>query len=259
MRFQIIDPHLHFQSASLYDLRLMSLSGVRFMVGFSQPAYRFSYPETYHDHFERLIRFEKARAESVGVKVFLALGISPKAMLRDPFSVVDFMDKYLDLDFVVAIGECGITDHNDVMELETLKMMFELGRKHEKPVFVDLPQSYRKQAIKKIEKLVVDTDISPELVVLNEMDTLTALDISNSPFWFGFTLWPKTTENMVENALKGDLPLDRVIISSNFDPMCPDPLLLPKVILDLELSGYDEIILRKVFYENPAKLFNLKV
>ncbi len=258
MRIPIIDPHIHFQSASFYDLRLMALSGVEAIVGFSQPAYKFSYPETYHDHFERLIRFEKSRAEKVGIRVYLALGISPKAMIRDPFSVVDFMDKYLDLDFVVALGECGITDHNDVMELETLKMMFELGRKHKKPVFVDLPENYRKHAIKKIEKLAEDTDIPPELVVLNDMDILTALDVINLPFWFGFSLWPSTTKNMVENIFKGDLPLDRILLSSNFDPLCPNPLILPETVLELSLNGYDDFIIKKVIYENPQKLFNLK-
>ncbi len=258
MRIRIIDSHIHFQSASLYDLELMSLAGVDVIVGFSQPTYRFSYPETYFDHYERLLRFEKARAESVGIKVYLALGISPKAMIKDPFVVVEKLERYLQLDFVVAIGESGLTNYNDVVELETLKIMFELGRKFKKPVFVDLPDDYRKQAIKKIEKLASDADIPPELVVLNEIDFLTALDVEDLPFWFGFTLWPESTKNMVENIFKGDLPLDRVILSSNFDSLARDPLAFPKTALELKLKGYDEFILDKVLYENPKRLFKLE-
>lgn len=257
MNIRIIDSHIHFQAASIYDLELMSLAGIESIVGFSQPTYRFSYPETYFDHYERLLRFEKARAESVGIKVYLAFGISPKAMIKDPFTVVEKLESYLNLDFVVAIGECGLTNYNDVVELETLKIMFELGRKFKKPVFVDLPKDYRKQVIKRIEKLVSDTNIPPKFVVLNEIDFLTALDIEDLPFWFGFTLWPETTKNMVENIFKGDLPLDRVILSSNFDPLTRDPLALPRTALELRLKGYDEIILNKVLYENPKKLFGI--
>ncbi len=255
---QIFDPHIHFQSASLYDLELMSLSGVKFIVGFSQPAYRFFHPETYMDHYERLLRFEKARAESVGIRTYLAMGISPKAKMLDPFLILENLESYLKLDVVVAIGECGLEDINDVVELETLKIMFELGRKFKKPVFVDLPQEGKKNAIRKISKLVEEADIPYNLVVLNGIDVWTALDVQNLPFWFCFNLHPHNTKNFTENLFKGDMPLDRILVSSNFDPYARDPLLLPKAVLELKLLGYDEIILNKVFYENPKRLFNLK-
>ena len=253
---QIFDPHIHFQSASLYDLELMSLAGVKIMVGFSQPAYRFFHSETYLDHYERLLRFEKARAESVGIKTYLAMGISPKAKMTDPFLILESLENYLKLDVVAAIGECGLDDVNDVVELETLKVMFELGRKFKKPVFVDLPEEGKKNAIKKIAKLAEEADIPPKLVVLNGIDLWTALDVQDLPFWFCFNLHTNPAKNFTENILKGDLPLDRILISSNFDPYTKDPLLLPKAILELKLLGYDEVILNKVFNENPKRLFN---
>ncbi len=72
-----------------------------------------------------------------------------------------------------------------------------------------------------------------------------------------FNLHPNPPKNLTENVLKGDLPLDRILISSNFDPYAKDPLLLPKAVLDLKLLGYEDIILEKVFYENPKRLFGL--
>ncbi|MFZ8833517.1 MAG: TatD family hydrolase [Candidatus Caldipriscus sp.] len=254
---QIFDPHIHFQSASLYDLELMSLSGVKFIVGFSQPAYRFFHPETYLDHYERLLRFEKARAESVGIKTYLAMGISPKAKMRDPLIILESLENYLKLDVVVAIGECGIEDIYDVVELETLKVMFELGRRYKKPVFVDLPEEGKRNAVKKVLKLAEEADIPANLVVLNGIDVWTALDFQDLPVWFCFNLHPNPPKNLTQNVLKGDLPLDRILISSNFDPYAKDPLLLPKAVLDLKLLGYEDIILEKVFYENPKRLFGL--
>jgi hypothetical protein len=59
--------------------------------------------------------------------------------------------------------------------------MFELGRRFKKPVFVDLPEEGKRNAIKKVLKLAEEADIPANLVVLNGIDVWTALIYTQIP------------------------------------------------------------------------------
>ncbi|NPA80635.1 MAG: hypothetical protein GXO29_06280 [Thermotogae bacterium] len=255
----VVDAHIHSEGLSLYDLRLMALMGVRTVVSFFKPYYRSSHPASYTDQLERFLRVEKARVESVGLKTYLAMGISPTAALRDPFSVVEYLEEYLKYDFVVAIGEAGITDHNDALQLETLKLQMELARRFKKPLFIDLPEDNRKYAFKKVERLIEDVGLQPDLVVLSNVSPLFVLDTSERPYWFSFSLFPERpfVETLTENILRGDYPIERVLLTSNLDAFATDPTVLPSALYDVEVRGHYLPMIEKVLVENPKRLFKI--
>ncbi len=239
----------------------MALMGVRWLVSFFKPYYRISDRGSYVDQLERFVRVEKARVESVGIKTYLAIGISPNASLRDPFSLVEILEDYLKHDFVVAIGESGFNDYNDPLEIETLKVQMELARKFNKPIFVDLPDENKKYAFRRVEKLVADVDIDPSLVVLNNLTPLFMLDVSDSGFWMCASLYPERgfTDTLPEKILSGDFPIDRTLLTSNQDTFTLRPTVLPEVLYTLELKGHFPPIMEKVMFENPVRLFKLEV
>lgn len=238
----------------------MALMGVREVVSFFKPYYRFSSTSSYVDRLERFIRVEKGRVESTGLKAHLAIGISPASGIRDPFPLMDYLAEYLQFGFVVAIGETGLSEYNDLLQLETLKLQMELARKFNKPIFIDLPEENRKHALKRIEKLIREVDLSPSLVVLNNVTPSIVLELSDRPYWFCFSLFPDRpfVESLPESILRGDYPIDRVLLTSNLDAFAHNPTVLPEVLYDLEVSGHYLPMMEKVMVENPKRLFGLK-
>ena len=254
-----VDAHLHTEGLSVYDLRQMALMGVRTVVTFFKPYYRVSGTDSYVDLIERFIRVEKNRVESTGIKTYLAIGISYAAGIRDPFPLVEKLEDYLKFDFVVAIGEAGLSDFNDALQVEILKIQMELSRKFGKPIFVDLPEGNKKYAFKRVEKLVNEVGLDPSLVVLNEVTPLLVLDLSDKPYWFCFSLFPDRpfVETLPENILRGDFPMDRVLLTSNLDAFTDNPTLLPETLYDLEVGGHYLPMIERLMRDNPARLFKL--
>ncbi len=254
-----VDAHVHTEGLSRYDLRQMALMGVRTVVSFFKPYYRFSHTASYIDRVERFVRVEKSRVESTGLKTYLAIGISPYAGIRDPFSIVEHLEDYLKFDFVVAIGEAGLSDYNDPLQLEILKLQMELSRKFKKPIFVDLPDENKKYAFKRVERLIGEVGLEPSLVVINNVTPLLVLDLSDRPYWFCFSLFPERpfVETLPENILRGDFPIDRVLLTSNLDAYTDNPTLLPEALYDLEVEGHYLPMLEKVMSENPKRLFKI--
>lgn len=254
-----VDAHIHTEGLSRYDLRQMALMGVRTVVSFFKPYYRFSHTASYVDRLERFIRVEKSRVESTGLKVHLAIGISYAAGIRDPFPIVERLEDYLQFDFIVAIGEAGLSDYNDPLQLEILKLQMELARKVKKPVFVDLPDENKKYAFRRVERIIDEVGLDPSLVVLNNVTPLLVLDLSDRPYWFCFSLFPEKpfVETLPENILRGDFPVDRVLLTSNLDAYTDNPTLLPEALYDLEVKGHYLPMIEKVMSENPRRLFKI--
>ncbi|NPB03322.1 MAG: hypothetical protein GXO39_02770 [Thermotogae bacterium] len=255
----VIDAHIHTEGLSSYDLRLLALTGVRTIISFFKPYYRFSHVVSYKDRIERFLRVERSRVESVGIKTYLAIGISPTSGLRDPFSLIEYLESYLKYDVVVGIGESGLTDYNDPLQLETLKLQMELARRFRKPVFVDLPEENKKHALKRVEKLLDEVGLDVSFVVLTNITPLLALDLGDSGYWLSFSLYPEKpfVETLPENILRGDFPIDRVLLTSNLDAYSLDPLILPKALYELEVRGHYLPMLKKVMVENPKRLFGI--
>ncbi len=260
---KLFDAHLHLDVRGFNDIEQMVLAGVRWAVSFSHNPYRMSSKEVYFDHYDRLLRVERARAAEAGLELWVALGVHPHAIPDDAFEILDALHSWASQQGVVALGEAGLTDSPSRIEREVLKEQMRIAKDLGKPIFVALPDKHRKKALNKLLDMVEEVDISPELVVVGRIGPALAKDASSEGFWIGVCLWPPQPYlepyNFAQAFLSEAYDPDRLIVTSDLGSYHRDPLALPRVVFAMERAGVPEETLRRIFYENPRRLYGLPI
>ena len=260
---KIFDAHLHLDVRGFNDIEGMVLAGVRWAVSFSHNPYRMSSKEVYFDHYDRLLRVERARASEAGLQLWVALGVHPHAVPDDAFELLDALRGWANQEGVVALGEAGLTDSPTRMEREVLKEEMRIARDLKKPIFVTLPEKHRRKCFNRVVEMAEEVDVSPELVVVSNVDPTLAKSVASEGFWVGVNMWPPRPytqpENFAQAFLSEAYDPDRLLVFSDLCSYHTDPLALPRVAFAMERAGVPEEVLRKVFLENPKKLYNLPI
>jgi predicted metal-dependent TIM-barrel fold hydrolase len=92
------------------DYDAMSKAGIEVIV---QPSFWLGSPRTsvgtFEDYWEHMITFETARAKEFGIEHFVCISVNPKESTVRPLALdaLKAMEKYLERERVVAIGEIG--------------------------------------------------------------------------------------------------------------------------------------------------------
>lgn len=251
------DAHVHADVRSYEDFRSMAIAGVVKAVTCAHDVYRMSTSQVYLDHYDRLLRVETWRATKAGVELYAALGVHPSAIPRDADSLLEQLPELLKQERVVAVGETGL-ELKDKRETKILERQLALALELDMPIIIHTPKREKAKAVKEILKLVDNSGIKPERVMidhLREESMKTALDTG---VYLGLSIQPPSKLSHMEAAeLVRKYGSERVVLSSDMSSIPSDPLALPRCALIMRGIGVSGGEVRRVTYKNAAKFFKL--
>jgi uncharacterized protein len=255
---RIFDPHAHMTSRTTDDYEAMAASGVQALV---EPAFWLGQPRTsagsFVDYFNSLLGWERFRASQFGIRHHCTIGLNPKesnddALRRD---VLDLLPRFLAKDGVVAVGEIGF-DSMTASERESFDAQLRLAKEHELPVLVHTPHRDKAAGTRDTLRLVEQTGVAPETVVVDHNNELTVSEVLASGCWAGFSIYPgtKMDEYRMVRILEEHGP-ERILVNSACDWGISDPLKVSKTVAAMQAAGFDEDDVDRVVWRNPVEFF----
>jgi uncharacterized protein len=255
---RIFEPHAHMTSRTTDDYEAMAAAGVKVLV---EPAFWLGQPRSsvgsFIDYFNSLLGWERFRAAQFGIRHHCTIGLNPKEANDDELrrGVMEILPRYLAKDGVVAVGEIGY-DAMTPAEDEALRAQLDLAREFELPALVHTPHRDKLAGTRKTLRLVEETGVAPETILIDHNNELTVHEVHASGCWAGFSIYPNTKmdEYRMVRILE-DIGTDRILINSACDWGVSDPLKVAKTVAAMRDAGFDDDDVDKVVWRNPLEFF----
>jgi len=262
----MIDPHLHIDSRTREDLASMAASGIIAVISMTYyPHLHLSITsQTLLDYFERVIKFETWRAKQELIDVYVGIALNPVSIPPDYDKVLEAIPKYIAEDRVVAIGEIGLepgsqTCPDPERQKEIVRAQLKIAKEHGKPVIFHTPHLDKESWVEQYLDLIAQEKMEPSKVVIDHADASVIKRISDFGCNVGITVqpWRGLRPQDAAEILK-DCNLDSVLIDSDCNITLPsDSLSVPKTALEMKRIGFSEDDIKRVTFDNPARIFNL--
>ena len=259
---RLFDPHIHMYSRTTDDYDAMSKAGIEVIV---QPSFWLGGPRTsvgtFEDYWEHMISFETKRAREFGIEQFVCISVNPKEATERPLALdaLKAMDKYLDRERVVAIGEIGYNIINEFEEEVFIKQM-DLAAQKNMLMTIHLPHNNKPEGMRKIERILrSDTggkyNRGKILVDHNVEETIEkTLELG---MWAGLSVYP-VTKLSPDRAIRiiKDYGTEHIMIHSAADWGISDPLSVPLVAREMRKQGvFSTGDIEKVTFYNAYDFF----
>jgi len=254
---RIFDPHIHMTSRTTDDYERMAAAGVRALV---EPAFWLGQPRTsvgsFTDYFDSLVGWEPFRAAQFGIRHHCTIALNPKEA-NDPRcrEVLPVLPRYLAKDGVVAVGEVGY-DSMTPEEDEVFAAQLALALAHELPALVHTPHRDKARGTERSLKVVAESGLPPERVVLDHLNEVTVQEVADSGCWMGFSIYPDTKMSpprMV--AILREYGLERKLVNSAADWGRSDPLLTAVTGAAMLAAGFTDDDVDRVLWRNPVEFY----
>ena len=259
---RLFDPHIHMYSRTTDDYDAMSKAGIEVIV---QPSFWLGGPRTsvgtFEDYWEHMITFETKRAREFGIEQFVCISVNPKEAIERPLALdaLKAMNKYLDRERVVAIGEIGYNIINDLEEEVFVKQM-DLAAQKNMLMTIHLPHNNKAEGIKRIEH-ILNSDTADKycrnkiLVDHNVEETIEkTLELG---MWAGLSVYPitKLSPDRAIRIIK-KYGTEHIMIHSAADWGISDPLSVPLVAREMRKEGgFSTSDIEKVTFYNAYDFF----
>lgn len=265
---KMIDPHIHLDSRPREELTLMAAAGITAVVTMTY------YPhlnlpisaQTILDYIERSIRFEVWRGKQELIDVYLGVALNPVSIPPDSDRVLEALPRYLGSEKVVAIGEVGLEPGSQTCpdlarQREILRAQLKMARESGKPIVFHTPHAEKPKWVEQYLELIFEAKVEPSKVVIDHADGTVVRKITEAGCNAGITVQPWRGLTPQEAAkIQKDANPGKVLVDSDCNiTMASDALSVPKTALEMRRAGFSEDNVRKVVFENPARLFGLKV
>ncbi|MBO8137446.1 MAG: TatD family hydrolase [Desulfotomaculum sp.] len=212
--------------------------------------------ESYFDHFRQNYNFYRQWAGKEGVELYTAVGVHPAGIPDDWTKVIDKLPEFLAEPSVVALGEVGMNNDNQ-LERDVLKAQMEVAKACNKPLIIHTPNQNRQAFVDLYFEMAQKVGISPQLLVIDHA----MLDIIDQINEFGAV--PGITirkqhvlpEELLENLdryASGMLNCDYSNIFQN------DPTGVIKAAKYLQEQNVDPQIIENLTYKKAAQVFNIE-
>ena len=259
---RLFDPHIHMYSRTTDDYDAMSKAGIEVIV---QPSFWLGSPRTsvgtFIDYWEHMISFETKRAREFGIEQFVCISVNPKEATERPLALdaLKAMDKYLDRERVVAIGEIGYNMINEFEEEVFIKQM-DLAAQKNMLMTIHLPHNNKPEGMRNIERILrSDTggkyNRGKILVDHNVEETIEkTLELG---MWAGLSVYP-VTKLSPDRAIRiiKDYGTEHIMIHSAADWGISDPLSVPLVAREMRKQGvFSTGDIEKVTFYNAYDFF----
>ena len=264
---RLFDPHIHMYSRTTNDYEAMSKAGVEVIV---QPSFWLGSPRrfvgTFEDYWENIISFEPLRAKEFGIEYYSCISVNPKEAGERPLALdaVEAMVKngYLERDGVVAVGEIGYDQINELEEEIFVKQMDIASERH-MLMTIHLPHKNKLKGVQNIERIMNDNSDSnkvrynsKKMLIDHNVDETIGKTLEMG-MWAGLSVYP-VTKLSPDQAIKilNKYGTEHVMIHSAADWGRSDPLSVPKVAKKMKESGrFSENEIEKVTFSNAVEFF----
>ena len=264
---RLFDPHIHMYSRTTDDYEAMSKAGIEVVV---QPSFWLGSPRrfvgTFEDYWENMISFEPNRAKEFGIEHYTSISVNPKEAAARPLAVdaLDTMVKngYLERDRVVAVGEIGYDQINELEEEIFVKQMDIASERH-MLMTIHLPHKNKLKGIQNLERIMNDnahgnkTRYDSEKMLIDHNVEETIKQTLEMGMWAGLSVYP-ITKLSPDMAIKiiAKYGTERVMIHSAADWGRSNPLSVPLVAQEMKTSGqFSDNEIDKVTFSNAIKFF----
>ncbi len=248
----MIDSHTHLHYSGYSEIHSMSVSGVTYAITCAVGTGA-STLTTYKDEIENMINLYWKLGESLGIKIYSAIGIHPANIPQDWKEKIGIFENYLNHEHVVAIGEVGINSDRSVEE-EVFFEMAKLGKKYDIPLIVHTPFKDREKIVKKEIDVIEKSGISPDLVVIDHINTDILDMVKKKNYHIGLTV--KEGRLTFDDVYKNIELFENGMLNSDVANLGPsDPLAVPKTVQYLRSKGIKNEIINKISEENAKKFY----
>jgi predicted metal-dependent TIM-barrel fold hydrolase len=259
---RLFDPHIHMYSRTTDDYDAMSKAGIEVIV---QPSFWLGGPRTsvgtFEDYWEHMITFETKRAREFGIDQFVCISVNPKEATERPLALdaLKAMNKYLDRERVVAIGEIGYNIINGLEEEVFIKQM-DLAAQKNMLMTIHLPHNNKPEGMKKIERILrSDTGgkYNREKILVDHNVEETIEKTLELGMWAGLSVYPitKLSPDRAIRIIK-DYGTEHIMIHSAADWGISDPLSVPLVAREMRKQGvFSTGDIEKVTFYNAYDFF----
>jgi uncharacterized protein len=257
---RLFDPHIHMYSRTTDDYDAMSKAGIEVIV---QPSFWLGGPRTsvgtFEDYWEHMISFETKRAREFGIEQFVCISVNPKEATERPLALdaLKAMDKYLDRERVVAIGEIGYNMINEFEEEVFIKQM-DLAAQKNMLMTIHLPHNNKPEGMRKIERILrSDTGGNRGKILVDHNVEETIEKTLELGMWAGLSVYP-VTKLSPDRAIRiiKDYGTEHIMIHSAADWGISDPLSVPLVAREMRKQGvFSTGDIEKVTFYNAYDFF----
>jgi len=247
----MIDSHTHVHLAGYMDLENMAIAGIEKLVSCTVGS-----PTTVKGLFDEannILNVYRKNAKANGIELYAAVGMHPLNIPPDWRDGIHIIEEFLSMENVVAIGEVGINSDRSI-EVDVFREMLNLAKRYDKPVIVHTPFKDRKEIVRKEIDVIEGVGISPDLVVIDHINTDVIDMVKEKGLHYGLTvregrLKPEDVYKNIEIFEDGMLNSDLI----NTGPS--DALSVPKTVKYLRANGVRGDIIRKISFENARRFF----
>jgi uncharacterized protein len=258
---RLFEPHIHMYSRTTDDYEAMSKAGIEVIV---QPSFWLGAPRTsvgtFEDYWEHMISFETKRAKDFGIEHFVCISVNPKESTERPLAIeaMEAMKKYLDRERVVALGEIGFNQINDLEEEVFVKQM-DIAADRDMLMTIHLPHNNKPEGMRRIEQILKSNqgkgyNRNKMLVDHNVEETIEkTLELG---MWAGLSVYPvtKLSPERAMNIIK-KYGTDRIMIHSAADWGPSDPLSVPLVAREMRKANFSINEIERVTFYNAYEFF----
>ncbi|HEY2901218.1 MAG TPA: TatD family hydrolase [Polyangia bacterium] len=255
---RLFDPHIHMTSRTTDDYQAMAAAGIAAVV---EPAFWVGQPRThvgtFEDYFLSLIGWERFRAQQFGIRHFCTLALNPKEANNTKLAdgVIGLLDRYLQKDGVVAVGEIGYDDQTPA-EDHCFEAQLDLALKHQLPVLIHTPHRDKKRGTERTLALLRQANFPPELALVDHNSEETLPLTLDAGCWAGHSIYPFTKMDEARMvSLVQKYGSERILVNSAADWGVSDPLKVPKTAAAFRDAGIPDSAIETICWSNPVRFF----
>ena len=264
---QLIDTHVMMESLGLQDLEAMSACGVKAIIADAAGGMDYATSaQAAVNYFEHALVGETKRASDYFIDVYVILGINMMAIPADYEKILDALPEYLKRERVVGVGEIGLEPKSGTCpdlskQEEILKAELRMAKEHNKAAILHLPSTERTGWIERYVKLIDEVGFDRNKAIIVHSDSSTTKIITEAGCMAGLSVLPMrrmTPEDAAKIVAENDM--NRILVSSDSRIRHrSDALSVPRIAVQMRRLGLSEEDVKKVLFDNPNKVFNLRI
>ena len=250
-----IDTHAHVDTRPYEDFELMAIGGITDVLTLAHDPMKMSSGAVFRDHFERLFA-ERSRVEKNGPRLYICLGLHPRARPDDLPACVTLLESYLKDTSrpVTAIGEAGL-ETKDPFEAEMLQRQIELAIKYDMPLILHTPRSGKGPMTREIINVLSTFSMNRDRIVIDHADADTAKLIVDRGYNAGLTVQPgKLSPQAAVEIVKNNDPA-RLVLDSDMSSAPTDILSVPRTVQALKRANVHGRPVEAVSNKNAWRIF----
>lgn len=242
------------------DYDRMSKAGIEVAV---EPSFWLGSPRrfvgTFEDYWEHLITFETKRAQDFGIEHFTCISVNPKEATTRPLALeaIDAMEKYLDRERVVGIGEVGYNLVND-REEEVFVRQLDMASQKDMLATIHLPHTNKSGGMKRIEKILNDGKKYASKKILVDHNTEETIEETlGLGMWAGLSVYPftKLSPERAIDIIK-NYGTKKIMVHSAADWGVSDPMSVALVAREMRKDGgFSQADIERVTLLNAYEFF----